>query len=129
MIKVAIVIPYFQRKVGILRRALESILAQKLSMDTDITIIVVDDGSPISAISEVEELNIPSPFHLNLIEQANSGVAAARNAGLRNVTEDINSVAYLDSDDIWDPIHLTTALSALEVEFDCYFSDLEIWQP
>jgi len=118
---VAVIIPYFQKKTGILRRALSSVLEQRLSPNTAIQIVVVDDGSPVPARTEVDGLNLPSNFRLQLIEQPNGGVAAARNTGLRQVSEDTTYIAFIDSDDIWNPEHLSIALSALNAGYDYYF--------
>jgi succinoglycan biosynthesis protein ExoW len=123
MIRVSVIIPYFQRKSGILRRALMSVLQQRLTPDIGVDVIVVDDGSPIPAKSEVENLDFKSPFNLILITQKNGGVAAARNTALRNVSSETKYIAFLDSDDIWAPEHLPIAISALEQGFDYYFCD------
>ena len=123
MTKVSIIIPYYQREEGILRRALASVLAQQVASDVRVEVIVVDDGSPIPPQGEIEGLVFVPPFHLNLITQPNGGVAAARNTGLRAVSEDTTYISFLDSDDIWDPQHLPTALAALEQGYDFYFCD------
>ena len=44
---IAVIIPYFQREAGILRRALASVFAQTNAPSWEI--IVVDDGSPVPA--------------------------------------------------------------------------------
>jgi succinoglycan biosynthesis protein ExoW len=119
----AVIIPYYQEKPGILRRALTSVLQQKLPPDVNLDIIVVDDGSPAPARAEIEGLNFAGPFNLRLIEQPNGGVGAARNTGLRNVSTATDYIAFLDSDDIWNPDHLAAALSALDSDFDFYFCD------
>lgn len=121
MIKISVIIPYFQRKRGILRRALISVLQQQLMADIEVDVIVVDDGSPVSAQSEIENLDFNGPFHLILITQENGGVAAARNTALRNVSSETKYIAFLDADDIWEAEHLPMAISALECGFDYYF--------
>jgi succinoglycan biosynthesis protein ExoW len=121
MTAVAVVIPYFQRRAGILRRAVTSILQQQLAIDTRVEIIVVDDGSPVPARTEIEGLDFALPFQLHLIQQPNGGIAAARNTALRNVTPETTYIALLDSDDIWPDQHLTTALHALDQGYDFYF--------
>jgi succinoglycan biosynthesis protein ExoW len=120
---VAIIIPYFQRKDGILRRALTSILAQRLQPDTNIDIIIVDDGSPIPAATEAKGLDFAHHYHLKIIEQSNGGVASARNTGLAHVSADTAYIAFLDSDDIWDPEHLPRAIATLDLGLDYYFCD------
>jgi succinoglycan biosynthesis protein ExoW len=123
MIVVAVVIPYYQRKPGILRRALTSVLRQDLPPNVRVDIALVDDGSPIPARSEIEGLNIALPFQLRMAEQPNSGVAAARNKALGLVASDATYIAFLDSDDIWEPDHLARAIAALERGYDFYFAN------
>ena len=62
MTSVAVIIPYFQKRAGILHRALNSVLQQRLSADTRLEVIVVDDGSPVSARAEVATLPFSPPF-------------------------------------------------------------------
>ncbi len=123
MIKVSVIIPYFQRDRGILRRALGSVLKQRLSPDRAVELIVVDDGSPVPAQSETEGLVMPPAFHLIVIPQANGGVASARNAGLKAVSVDTKYIAFLDSDDSWHEEHLEQGIQALENGNDFYFCD------
>lgn len=120
---VAVIIPYFQTRAGILRRALKSVLEQRLPADASVEIIVVDDGSPVSAKAETATLTVPLPYSLTIVEQPNGGVAAARNVALRHVTERTAYIAFLDSDDMWHPDHLPTALAALNAGADFYFCD------
>lgn len=123
MMKVSIIIPYYQRDKGILKRAIESALTQRLSLGVYVDIIIVDDGSPVSANSELEGIIIDSPFNLVLINQKNAGVAAARNTGLNHVDKATRYIAFLDSDDIWYEKHLDRGIHALESGHDFYFCD------
>ncbi len=123
MIKISVIIPYYQRQAGILRRALESILAQNLLPDVYVDIVVVDDGSPIPAQSEAEGLAFSPPFNLNIIKQQNGGVAEARNTALKAVNNTTKYIAFLDSDDTWRKDHLKKGLETLEQGGDFYFCD------
>jgi succinoglycan biosynthesis protein ExoW len=118
---VAVVIPYYQKKPGILRRALESVLGQVLPPTVTVRIIVTDDGSPVPPDPELAGLPIAPPFEIQLIRQANAGAAAARNSCLKAISTEISYIAFLDSDDLWEPSHLATALAALELGYDYYF--------
>src|SRR5262249_52448826 len=117
---VAVIIPFFQRAQGLLRRAVGSAFAQQGARPT---VMVVDDGSPIPARDEL--VGLTSRGSLQVIEQANAGPAAARNRALDSLRDDIEFVAFLDSDDTWDSRHLENASAAVSQGADLYFSD---WQ-
>lgn len=118
---IAIVTPYFQRKEGLLPKALESAFRQTLG--ERILPIVVDDGSPVSARAEVAKLPGDLQQRVLVIEQANGGAGSARNRALDHVPVGTQFVAFLDSDDSWRPDHLANALAALQTGHDAYFSD------
>jgi succinoglycan biosynthesis protein ExoW len=118
---VAVVIPYFQKKPGILARAIASALQQDGGVALDI--IVVDDASPVPARAELAGVAIPAPHTLRIVEQPNAGPAAARNRALGLVAPGTEYVAFLDSDDEWIPSHVANALAALEAGHDFYFAD------
>jgi succinoglycan biosynthesis protein ExoW len=119
----SVVIPFYQRQPGILERALRSVVAQQIPSGWSIEIVVVDDGSPVSAAAEARQIDFGDPFHLRIVQQQNQGVAAARNRGLLEASSDSGLIAFLDSDDIWPPEHLNHAVSAVEQGFDFYFAD------
>lgn len=124
MTTVSVIIPYFQERAGILRRCLTSVFRQHLPSDVRLSIVVVDDGSPIPAQAEVRAFSVAHPFHMTIIEQPNAGVAAARNTGLSHVSaKTATYIAFLDSDDMWEPTHLMKAISALDQGYDFYFCD------
>jgi len=118
--KVCVVIPFFQREAGILRRALHSIYAQ--TGDLSITVVVVDDTSPVTAESEIES-TITGHTSVRVILQPNRGPGAARNRGLDHVPADSDFVAFLDSDDQWSPGHLQNAIETLGDDLDFYFTN------
>ena len=120
MDNVAVIVPYYQRSEGILVRALESVKNQELDCITEI--IIVDDGSPVSAESELQRWG-GATNRIKLLTQNNSGAGAARNAGLNAVGSSIRWVAFLDSDDEWLPGHIDNAITALQFGYDFYFSD------
>lgn len=123
---VAVLIPFYQRQPGILKRALESVVAQSLPPGVTVTCIIVDDGSPVPAEGELPVLRGTPRFKFSVIKQVNGGVSAARNAGLDALPENTAFVACLDSDDHWDPDHLMRALCALADDADFYFANSEV---
>jgi glycosyltransferase involved in cell wall biosynthesis len=68
-------------------------------------IIVVDDGSTDDTLHRLE----PYRAAIRYIRQANLGVGAARNAGLRVASGDY--IAFLDADDLWRPEKLALQLN------------------
>lgn len=120
--KVAVVIPFYQRAPGLLAAAVQSVAAQRVSADVIIDIIVVDDGSPISAASETLG-DFPENCSLRIISRPNGGVAAARNTALDAAAPDTDYVAFLDSDDCWAPGHINNAINNLQHDADFYFDN------
>jgi succinoglycan biosynthesis protein ExoW len=122
-IRAAVVVPFYQREPGLLRRTVESICNQDCLSDTQLQVMVVDDESPHPAADDLRGLTLPPGVQLIIINQSNGGPAAARNTALDALGEDIDYVAFLDSDDVWEPRHLSRAVSALKAGVDLYFSD------
>ncbi len=124
-IQVAVIIPYFQRDKGILTRALESVLAQRLPPDVTLRVFVVDDTSPLPAETDLADLKTVAGITIDMVRQANAGPGGARNRGLELAEHHggIDFVAFLDSDDSWLPTHLADALAALENGYDFYCCD------
>jgi succinoglycan biosynthesis protein ExoW len=118
----AVIIPFYQEQPGILRRAVLSALGQR---DVPMPLVVViDDGSPISAQSELADLLTAYPDNLLVIRQPNGGPAAARNTALRQVAGKTEFIAFLDSDDVWKATHLSIACRSLRLGYDFYFCDV-----
>lgn len=102
---VSVVIPTFNRK-QLLQRAIDSALAQTLK---DIEVIVVDDGSTdgtAEAFSSFRDARVQ--YHV----VPHRGACAARNAGLRLAKGQY--IAFLDSDDVWEPNKLEMQREQLE---------------
>ena len=99
MTTISVIIPLYNKEAYI-QRALESVLSQTVA---PLEIIVVDDGSTDKGIQVVESFKEPL---IHLIQQANSGVSAARNKGIEAAKGEL--IAFLDADDNWRPIFLET---------------------
>ena len=93
MIEFSVVIPVYNRK-SLIRRALESVLNQSYLASQ---VVVVDDGST-DGTSDMLQSEYPQ---VTVIRQEYQGVSAARNKGIVNCRSDW--VAFLDSDDEWQP--------------------------
>ena len=145
-------IPYFQRDSGLLRKAVLSVFNQSIfyggepgklqgiegadwepssgvppgSLDLgqiDVELLIVDDGSPVSAASELEGLAPPAGCTVRVVKKENGGLSMCRNSGLDAVRADSDYFGMLDSDDVWSPWHLERAAHALLGGADIYTSN------
>ena len=101
---VSVIIPAYN-VAPYIAEALESLFAQTWR---DVEAIVINDGST----DETEEKLAPYRDRIVLIKQENSGVMAARNAGLRVARG--RYIALLDGDDLWAPRFLERLVGLLE---------------
>ena len=95
-VKISVIVPVYRTEKYI-RRCLESLLGQTLS---DVEIIVVDDKGGDGAMDIVRDIKRTHPKGEEIVVAEmprNSGVAAARNEGLRRARG--KYVAFVDSDD------------------------------
>ncbi|HEY4077868.1 MAG TPA: glycosyltransferase family A protein [Rhizomicrobium sp.] len=118
---IAIIIPYYQKSPGLLRRALLSVAAQEGAPDW--RAYVVDDGSPAPVADELHTLPPGLAEKIIVLRQKNAGPGAARNLALDTLAADVTTVAFLDSDDIWEKSHLANIRVALEAGAEFYFAD------
>lgn len=100
---VSVIVPTFNR-ADMIECALDSILSQTRKPEE---IIVVDDGSN----DETKSLLKNKYPQIIYIYQDNSGVSAARNAGIKKSKG--NWVAFLDSDDSWHSNKLAKQINKL----------------
>jgi glycosyltransferase involved in cell wall biosynthesis len=89
--------------------ALDSVLAQTFE---DWRILLIDDGSTDNTADIVASYQERLGSKLVYIKQANGGVSAARNNGIRHATAEF--LALLDADDVWLPCRLTESLKSFE---------------
>ena len=99
---ISIVIPLYNKKELIVK-TVQSILNQTYH---NFEIIIVDDGSTDGSADEVKTIK---DSRIRLISQKNSGVASARNRGIKESQGDF--VAFIDADDLWSPDYLYTLIS------------------
>jgi GT2 family glycosyltransferase len=107
---VSIVMPTYNRK-KIISEAIDSVLNQTFP---NFELIIVDDGSDDGTEEFIKNKygnylknGVIKYFRLN-----HEGVCAARNHGLSKVSGNI--IAYLDSDNQWDPRYLEIMVNALD---------------
>jgi glycosyltransferase involved in cell wall biosynthesis len=111
--KVSVLIPCYNsgKYVG---ETLESVFRQTWP---NIEVIVVDDGSTDGSAEVIRSF---ARSNLRLIEQANSGAAAARNACCAHAAGDF--VQYLDADDLLEPDKIRLQMERLRDAPGCIAS-------
>lgn len=117
-----VIIPFYQKEPGILNRALKSIDNQ-VDISSINQVVIVDDGSPVSAINEINDLSNTLISKLHIIKQENQGVSRARNVGLAYANNNGQYIAFLDSDDIWQEHHISLMMQAFELGAQFYFAN------
>jgi glycosyltransferase involved in cell wall biosynthesis len=101
---VSVVIPMYNRR-ALIDETLQSALAQQWP---SVEVIVVDDGSTDGSADHVEQV-FGDRVRLIRLGQ-NVGRSAARNAGVAAARGEY--IAFLDSDDLWDPGKLARQMPA-----------------
>ena len=102
MPKFSVIVPLYNKERYV-KKAIESVLAQTYC---DFECIVVDDGSTDESLNVVQDVKSREPRakSVRIISQNNSGVAAARNRGVKESKGEY--VCFLDADDWWEPTWL-----------------------
>ncbi|MCH8830016.1 MAG: glycosyltransferase family 2 protein [Planctomycetes bacterium] len=106
MPQVTVIIPTYNRKSW-LPEAVDSVLAQTFR---DFRLLVVDDGST----DGTDALFPHADSRVEFLPQEHGGVSAARNAGI--AASDSAYLAFLDSDDLWQPRKLALQVERLEMD-------------
>ena len=122
MPKVSVIIPTYNRS-NVAKEAISSVLAQT---ESDLEVIVVDDGSTDDTCSVVETLNDDRIIYFY---KKNDGPASARNFGQSKAKGEY--LAFLDHDDLWPPNYLEVMVSHLENndEFGAAYSPITVVYP
>lgn len=96
---ISVIIPMYNAEKTI-ASALQSIKNQQTNELFEI--LVINDGSVDCSVQKVEDFKNKNPqMNIQIINQKNKGVSAARNAGLRIANGEF--IALLDADDEWLP--------------------------
>jgi hypothetical protein len=103
---VSVIMPLFNDQDEVLT-AMRSVLAQTLA---DLELIVVDDGSTDDSRARTFEVQ---DARFVRVWQAAGGPSVARNAGLALARAE-SYLAFLDSDDYWEPLFLERMVETLE---------------
>lgn len=92
MPKVSVIVPVYNVECYV-GAAIQSVLDQTFQ---DFEILIIDDASPDQSIAVCRRF---ADERIRIIQQANRGLAGARNTGIRNARGEY--LAFLDSDDLW----------------------------
>jgi glycosyltransferase involved in cell wall biosynthesis len=105
---VSVIIPVYN-SARTIRRAVDSVLAQTRRPEE---IVVVDDGSTDNVAAAL------APFgeQIRLVRKVNGGAGSARNLGIDSSRGE--HVAFLDSDDYWEPTKLERQLDVFRRHSD-----------
>ena len=108
---ISIILPLYNGK-SLVSKSIGGVLSQTF---TNWELIVVDDGSTDGGAAHIES-TYPN---VRVIRQPNTGVASARNNGIRHASGDI--VAFLDQDDEWLPNKMREQWELLKKDPYCTF--------
>lgn len=101
MPRISVIIPCYNAALYI-AATIESVLAQTLPAAE---ILVVDDGSQDNSLAVLAGFG----ERVRILTRENGGPAAARNLAIANATGDF--IAFLDSDDLWEPEKLARQMA------------------
>lgn len=124
---VSIIVPVYN-----VEQYLNVCVESALKLKTDIEIILVDDGSTDNSGKMCDAL-AESNHNVRVFHQANQGLSAARNRGIKEASGDF--VLFLDSDDFLDPLETDLMLNELKPEteallglYNNYYADLDLYE-
>lgn len=119
--EISVIIPVYNR-AWCIAEAMDSVLSQ--TIDT-FELIIVDDGSTDST-EDILKKYLEEHENIRVINQENKGVSAARNTGILNSNG--NYIAFLDSDDLWEPGKLQAQMDFFNANPGCLVCQTdEIW--
>lgn len=105
--KVSVIVPVYNLE-SYIERCLDSLLMQDYD---DLEIILVNDGSTDKSLEIIEKYAQQSESII-VINQKNSGVSSARNAGIEKATGFF--IAFVDGDDYVDSDFISTLVEGFE---------------
>ena len=115
---VSIILPTYNR-AGLIMETIESIQSQTY---TNWELIIVDDGSEDDTVAIIKKLN---DSRIQVIEAGRIGIGGrVKNIGLKRAKGEF--IAFIDSDDLWDPFKLEIQVNVLQESADTDFCIIRI---
>ncbi len=113
--KFSVIIPVYnvEEYIG---ETIESVINQTIGFESNIQIILVNDGSKDNSEAICQKYQSKYPNNIVYIKQKNKGVSAARNNGLKHIKG--KYVSFLDSDDKWDKCAFKRIWNYFEQHYD-----------
>lgn len=102
---VSVIMPVYNTAMYV-EDAIDSVLAQTFG---NFELLIIDDQGSDNSIELCRAYNDP---RIRILSQANRGLAGARNTGIRHALGEF--IAFLDSDDLWEPAKLEKHVSHLQ---------------
>jgi glycosyltransferase involved in cell wall biosynthesis len=116
--RVTVIIPLYNSEPFI-ETALHSLLRQRHECELDV--LVVNDGSTDRGPDKVRAL-AEKHGHIRMVSTVNQGVTKARNVGLKNLPDNVEFVAFLDSDDVSPAGRIRDDLAAFQQDPSLQFT-------
>jgi hypothetical protein len=108
--KIAVITPYFNEPFNVLQRCHESVAKQRDLKDASITHFFVADGEGLEAVA-----SLPRVRHISLGASHNDNGNTPRTAGgLSALREGFDGICYLDADNLYDSLHVSSVIKARE---------------
>ena len=109
--KISVISPIY-KVADYLEEAIESVISQTIDFESNIQLILVNDGSPDKSEEICLKYQALYPDNIIYIKQKNAGVSAAKNAGIKY--GEGQYVNFFDPDDKWHPNALEELYKFLE---------------
>ena len=98
MLKIAVITPYYQESVELLKRCHQSVLAQ----GDHVTHIFVSDGNPQNELDQWDCIHIKLPMSLNDYGDTPRGIGASIASA-----QQYDGICFLDADNWYEPQHIS----------------------
>jgi len=117
--QVSIIMAVYNRDFSIVKRALDSVMAQDFK---NFELIIIDDGSDVALGRDILDYGVLHEDQLTYIRHKNIGQVFSVNKAI--MISAAPYIGFIDSDDEYKPNHISTCLSSIE-DYDLIASTTE----